>query len=161
MVVVIVRSDKAGKRGSRDIIIFGCEKEGKLVNKDKVFGSKKRNCPFCLKATCTIKRGGWGVKVMHGSHNHELLTTLEGALYFGRLKEHEKAKVNEHVDLDGSPKRTLATLQKDDPDNVTTIGHIYRQRTSLKGPRTDIQEVMRLIDAGNYYFFVSSLVLFS
>lgn len=137
-----------------DRVDFICDRGREFTNRDTIFKSKRIKCPFRFNATKTIKQGGWGVKVQNGRHNHPLLTTDLGAKYFGRLKKVEKTIVNEYVDLDVTPKNTLIFLLKKDPKNATTIGHVYRQRhhyrKSRKGPRTDPQELMRLIEEHNY-----------
>ena len=94
------------------------------------------------------------MRVKCGRHTHQLLTTPIGTNAFGRLSKAQKDLVNEHADLDVGPKATLTALKKLDPENVTTLPQIYRQRhkhrSTKRGPRTDIQEVLRLIESHNY-----------
>lgn len=91
---------------------------------------------------------------MSGRHTHPLLTTSVGSSFFGRLRPVEKVLVNEHADLDVAPKDSLIALRNHYPGNVTSLDQIYRQRhrhrRSKRGPRTDIQELHRLVQSLNY-----------
>ena len=95
-VAVIMRSDtNAGMRGRTSFVLIGCERSGQYRSRKKDFvrrdtGSRKCVCPFKLCGKPVVGGQGWMVKLMCGSHNHEMTKSLVGHLYPGRLTKDEK-----------------------------------------------------------------------
>jgi len=94
-VVVIFRSDKAtGAQGRKTFVLLGCERSGKYRKyrsdlEVTITGTRKCDCPFRLRGK-PIKGGeGWVLKVVCGFHNHDLVETLVGHSYAGRLRPDE------------------------------------------------------------------------
>ncbi|KAJ1439532.1 PKS-NRPS hybrid synthetase [Sesbania bispinosa] len=156
-VVVIVRSD-AGGNGRKTTLVLGCERSGKykpyknqLIR--KVTGTKKCDCPFRLRPVST--GDGWRLNVVCGYHNHEVAENLEGHAYAGRLNVDELSLVNDMTKNMVKPRNILLTLKEHNKDNVTTIKQIYNApeacRTSLRGPRTELQHLMKLMERDKTY----------
>ena len=95
-VVMIMRSNtNNGIRGRTSFVLIGCERSGQYRAKKKDLvrtctGSRKCECPFKLRAKPVVGGEGWMVKLMCGSHNHELAKSLVGHPYVGRLTKDEK-----------------------------------------------------------------------
>ncbi|XP_068486297.1 uncharacterized protein [Phaseolus vulgaris] len=91
-VIVIIRSDIAnGKQGTKTYVLLGCERGGSYRKyKDglevPVTGTRKFQCPFKLRGKPIGKGQGWVLKVICGTHNHDLYDTLVGNPYAGKLK---------------------------------------------------------------------------
>lgn len=51
-------------------------------------------CPFMFRESL-VKNGGWVVRVLYGSHNHDVAKTLVNHSYVGRLITNEKTIVVE------------------------------------------------------------------
>jgi len=88
-VTVIMSSDtNTGMRGKTSFVLIGCEMSGqyRARKKDLVrtnIGSRKHGCPFKLCKKPVVGGQGWMVKLMCGSHNHELAKSLVGHPYVG------------------------------------------------------------------------------
>jgi len=86
-VAVIMRSDtNIGSRGRTSFVLIGCERSGQYRSRKKDFvrrdtGSRKCGCPFKLRGKPVVGGQGWMVKLMCGSHNHELTKSLVGHPY--------------------------------------------------------------------------------
>ncbi|KAJ1411502.1 protein FAR-RED ELONGATED HYPOCOTYL 3-like [Sesbania bispinosa] len=131
IVVVIVRSD-AGGNGRKTTLVLGCERSGTLRGRPVSTGD------------------GWRLNVVCGYHNHEVAENLEGHAYAGRLNFDELSLVNDMTKNMVKPRNILLTLKEHNKDNVTTIKQIYNARqacrTSLRGPRTELQHLMKLME---------------
>jgi len=75
---------------------------------------------------------------MCGSHNHDVVETLVGHPYAGRLTRDEKTMFTDMTKSMVKPKSILLTLKEHNEKNVTTIRQVYITRTtcrrSLRGP---------------------------
>lgn len=158
--VIISRSDiKTGKRGRSNKIIFGCDKGGKYKKTDSKIQSalKKCGCPFKIKSTSAKDGSGWKVDVKCGIHNHGLPDRLEGHSIVGRLTTEEKQHVFDLTKRDVPPRHILISLQEKDPENVTRITQIYKQKSTIqkeiRGPRSEIQHLFKLIEDANYVYW--------
>ncbi|KAJ1390985.1 OTU domain [Sesbania bispinosa] len=160
-VVVIVRSDARGN-GRKTTLVLGCERSGKykpyknqLIR--KVTGTKKCDCPFRLRGRPVSTGDGWRLNVVCGYHNHEVAENLEGHAYAGRLNVDELSLVNDMTKNMVKPRNILLTLKEHNKDNVTTIKQIYNARqacrTSLRGPRTELQHLMKLMERDKYVYW--------
>jgi len=72
------------------------------------------------------------MKLMCGSHNHELTKSLVGHPYVGWLSKDEKTII---VDLTMSmvkPRNILLTLKELNINNCTTIKQIYNARSAYR-----------------------------
>jgi len=83
-VTVIVRSDtNIGMRERTSFVLIGCERSGQYRVKKKdllriMTGSRKCGCPIKPHGRLVVGGKGWMVKLMCGSHNHELTKSLIG-----------------------------------------------------------------------------------
>ena len=95
-VIMIMRSDTStGQRGMKTFVWWGCERGGKYkrYKKDLLVtesGSRKCDCHFKLLGYPVKSGEGWILKLLCGSHNHELANTLVGHPYVGRFTCSEK-----------------------------------------------------------------------
>lgn len=158
--VIITRSDiETGKRGRSNKIIFDCDKGGKYKKTDSETqsASKKCGCPFKLRSTPAKDGSGWKVDIKCGIHNHGLPDRLEGHSIVGRLTIEEKQHVFDLTKRDVPPRHILLSLQEKDPENVTRITQIYKQKSTIqkkiRGPRSEIQHLFKLIDDVNYVYW--------
>ena len=94
---MILRSDTStSQRGRKTFVLLGCERGGQYRRYKKDLqvtesGTRKCGCPFRLRGY-PIKSGeGWILKLICGSHNHELGNTLVGHPYVGRFTCSEKS----------------------------------------------------------------------
>ena len=91
-----MRSDtNTGMRGRTSFVLIGCEKSGQYSIRKKdlvrtIMGSRKCGRPFRPRGKPVVGGEGWMVKLMCGSHNHELVKSLVGYPYIGRLTKDEK-----------------------------------------------------------------------
>ena len=157
-VIVILRSDNGGI-GRKIMLTLGCERSEKYKAykaelKRKMTATKKCECPFRLRGRPLKNGEGWKLKVLCGLHNHERAETLVGHAYPGRLTIEEKSLVEDMTKNMVKPKNILLTLKDHNQGNLTTIKHIYnvRQayRASQKGPRTELQHLMKLLERDKY-----------
>ena len=63
-----------GIRGRISFVLIGCERSGQYRAKKKDLvrtctGSRKRGCPFKLRAKLVVRGKGWKVNLICGSHN--------------------------------------------------------------------------------------------
>jgi len=105
-----------------------------------------------------IKGGeGWVLKVICGLHDHELAKTLVGHPYAGRLQPDEHALVVDVTKSRVKPKNILLTLKEKNEDNATTLKQLYNTRytykRSVRGSRTEMQQLMMLLERDNYIYW--------
>nr|XP_027188705.1 uncharacterized protein LOC113785823 [Cicer arietinum] len=131
ILIVTIRSDKAnGIRGRKDKLILGCERGGRYKSESKksVTCSHKENCPFTLRCVPLSGGEGWKISVRCGTHNHELLDTVTGHSYLGRLNEEERKFVNDMTKYKLAPRFILNALKVRNETNVTIPSQIYKTR---------------------------------
>ena len=112
-----------------------------------VSGTRKCQCPFKLRA---VGEGqGWVLKVICGTHNHDLYDTLVGHPYAGRLKANEHSMLVDMTKNMVKLGNILRTLKENNEENMTTIKQVYNARYSYKrsvrGSRTKLQQLMMLL----------------
>jgi hypothetical protein len=152
----ITRSDtKTGKRGRSDKLILGCDRGGKYEAESlKKTANKKCDCPFKIRSTPSTDGSGWKVEVRCGIHNHELPDRYEGHPRVGRLTEDEKKHVADLTKCRVAPRNILLSLQRQNPESVTHINQIYKNRQILqqqeRGPKTEMQQLLQLLDDAKY-----------
>jgi hypothetical protein len=152
----ITRSDtKTGKRGISDKLILGCDRGGKYEDESlKKTANKKWDCPFKIRSTPSTDGSGWKVEVRCGIHNHELPDRYEGHPRVGRLTEDEKKHVADLTKCRVAPRNILLSLQRQNPESVTHINQIYKNRQILqqqeRGPKTEMQQLLQLLDDAKY-----------
>ncbi|KAJ1420153.1 protein FAR1-RELATED SEQUENCE 5-like [Sesbania bispinosa] len=100
---------------------------------------------------------GWGLNVVCCYHNHDVAENLEGHAYAGRLTTDELSLLNDMTKNMVKPRNILLTLKDHNKDNVTTIKQIYNARrtfrSALRGPWTELQNLMKLMDRDNYVYW--------
>ena len=118
-----------------------------------VTGTRKCQCPFKLRGKPIGKGQGWVLKVIWSTHNHDLYDTLVGHPYAGRLKANEHSMLVDMTKSMVKPSSILRTLKENNKDNMTTIKQYnarYSYKRSVRGPQTELQQLMMLLDRDNY-----------
>jgi len=94
------------------------------------------------------------MKLMCGSHNHELAKSLVGHPYVGRLTKDKKTII---VDMTGSmvkPRNILLTLKENNVNSCTKIRQIYNTRStyhsSIRGSDIEMQHLVKLLERDQY-----------
>ncbi|KAH1192978.1 hypothetical protein GmHk_19G054109 [Glycine max] len=151
-----MRSDtNTSMRGMTSFVLIGCERSGHYRSRKKDFvrrdtGSRKCGCPFKLRGKPVVGGQGWMVKLMCGSHNHELAKSLVGHPYAGRLTKDEKTIVVDMTKSMVKPRNILLTLKEQNVNSCTTIKQIYNARSayhsSIRGNDTEMQHLMKLLE---------------
>ena len=162
---MILRSNKANeKQGRKTFALLGYERSGqyrkyKLEVDVSITSSRKCGCSFKLRDKPIFNGDGCVLKVICSLHNHTLSETLVSHPYVGRLKSDEHALV---VDMTKSQVRSanvLLTLKENNVDNVTKIKKLYNARytykISVRGPRTEMQQLMVLRECDQYIHWSS------
>ena len=94
------------------------------------------------------------VKLMCGSHNHELVKSLVGHPYVGRLTKDEKIIIADITKSMVKPRNILLTLKEHDVNSYTTIRQVYNARnvyrSSIRGNNTKMQQLMKLLEWDQY-----------
>ncbi|KAL5138312.1 PHD finger protein ING1 [Glycine soja] len=146
-VAVIMRSDtETGSRGRSSFVLIGCERSSTYKCRNKEFVRKdtgsRKCCPFRLRGKPVHGGEGWMVKLICGIHNHELVKSLVGHPYAGRLTKEEKKIIADMTKSMVKPKNILLTLKEHNADSCTTIKQIYNARSayhsSIRGADTEI-----------------------
>ena len=119
-----------------------------------VTSTKKCHCPFKLRGKPIGKGQDWVLKVICGTHNHDLYDTLVGHSYVGTLKANEHSMFVDMTKSMVKSDNVLRTLKENNEDNMTTIKQVYNARYSYKRsvrrPRTKLKQLMMLLDCDNY-----------
>ncbi|KAH1265882.1 Protein FAR1-RELATED SEQUENCE 5 [Glycine max] len=159
-VAVIMRSDTyTGSRGRTSFVLIGCERSGKYKGRKKEFvrkdtGTRKCGCPFKIRGKPVHEGEGWAVKLICGIHNHELVKTLVGHPYAGRLTDDEKNIIADMTKSNVKPRNILLTLKEHNSSSCTTIKQIYNARSayrsSIRGDDSEMQHLMRLLERVQY-----------
>jgi len=94
------------------------------------------------------------VKLMCGSHNHEMTKSLVGHLYVGRLTKDEKIIITDMTKSMVKSRNILLTLKEHNANSCTTIKQIYNARSayrsSIRGNDTEMQHLMKLLERDQY-----------
>ena len=90
------------------------------------------------------------VKLMCGSHNHELAESLVGHPYVGRLIKDEKIIVVDMTKSMVKPRNILLTLKEYNVNSFRTIKQIYNARnayhSSIKDNNTEMQQLIKFLE---------------
>ena len=137
----------SGIRGRTSFVLIGCQRSGqyRVRKKDLVrtdTDSRKRGCPFMLHGKPVVEGQGWMMKLMCGSHNHELTKSLVGHPYIGQLTKDEKIIITDMTNLIVKPRNILLTLKEHNANSFTTIKQIYNAKSaycsSIRGSDTEM-----------------------
>ena len=94
------------------------------------------------------------VKLMCGSHNHELTKSLVEHPYAGRLTKDEKTIIAEMTKSMVKPRNILLTLKEHNANSFITVKQIYNARSayrsSIRGSDTEMQHLMKLLERDQY-----------
>ncbi|XP_006577583.1 protein FAR1-RELATED SEQUENCE 5-like [Glycine max] len=155
-----MRSDTyTSSRGRTSFVLIGCERSGKYKCRKKEFvrrdtSTRKCGCPFKIHGKPVHGGEGWTVKLICGIHNHELVKTLVGHPYAGRLTDDEKNIIADMTKSNVKPRNILLTLKEHNANSCTTIKQIYNARSvyrsSIRGDDTEMQHLMRLLERDQY-----------
>ncbi|XP_027934490.1 uncharacterized protein LOC114189955 [Vigna unguiculata] len=100
---------------------------------------------------------GWVLNVKCGYHNHDVSSTLVGHPYAGRLKSTEQSLLVDMTKSQVKPANILLTLKEKDDCNVTTLKQVYnaryRYKRSIRGSRTELQQLMLMLERDHYIHF--------
>jgi len=90
------------------------------------------------------------VKLMCEIHNHELVKSLVGHPYVGRLTKAENTLIADMTKSMVKPRNILLTLKEHNVNSCTTIKQIYNARSAycspIRGSDTKIQHLMKLLE---------------
>jgi len=148
-----------GSRGRSSFVLIGCERSGQYKCRKKEFvrrdiRSRKCGCPFKLRGKPVIRGEGWMVKLICGIHNHELVKSLVGHPYAGRLTKDEKNIIVDMTKSMVKPRNILLTLKEHNANSCTIIKQIYNARSayhsSIRGSDTEMQHLMKLLERDQY-----------
>ena len=141
-------------------MLLGCERGGQYRRYKKDLqvtesGTRKCGCPFRLRGYPVKSGEGWILKLICGSHNHELANTLVGHPYAGRFTCSEKSMLMDMTDSSVKPRNILLTMKEHNEKNVSTIKQVYNARymykKSVRGDRTEMQQqLMMLLECDMY-----------
>jgi len=96
-------------------------------------------------------------KLICGIHNHELVKSLVGHPYAGRLTKDEKKIIANMTKPMVKPKNILLTLKEHNVNSCTTIKQIYNARSayrsSIRGAYTEMQHLMKLLERDQYIYW--------
>ena len=159
-VAIVMRSDtNTGVRGKTLFVLISCEMSGQYRFRKKDFlrrdtSSRKCGCPFKLREKPMAGGQGWMVKLMCGSHNHEMAKSLVGHPYVGRLTKDEKIIIVDMTKSMVEPRNILLTLKEHNVNSYTTIKQIYNARSayrsSIRGSDTKMQQLMKILQWDQY-----------
>lgn len=94
--------------------------------------------------------------LIYGIHNHALKTELIDRPIACLLKSEEKKIVSDMSLIRVAPKNIVADLKQKRPESVLNIKQIYnaRYRSNMvtKGLRSEIQQVLKLLDDNHYVY---------
>ncbi|KAH1228959.1 Protein FAR1-RELATED SEQUENCE 5 [Glycine max] len=162
-VAVILRSDtNTRSRGRGTFVLIDYERSGEYKCRKKEFirrdtGTRKCGCPFKLRCKPVVGGEGWMVKLICGVHNHELVKSLVGHPYVGRLTKAEKTLIADMMKSMVKPRNILLTLKEHNANSCTTIKHIYNARSafrsSIKGSDLEMQHLMKLLERDKYIYW--------
>jgi len=151
-----VRSDtNTDMRGRTSFVLIGCERSGQYRCRKKDFvrrdsGSRKCGCPFKLRGKPVARGQGWMVKLMCGSHNHELAKSLVAHPYVGRFTKNGKTIIADMIKSMVKPKNIMLMLKEHNANSCTTIKQIYNARSaycsSIRESDTEMQHRMKLLE---------------
>jgi len=90
------------------------------------------------------------VKLMYGSHNHELAKSLVEHPYTGQLNKDEKIIIVDMTKSMMKSRNILLTLKEHNPNSYTTIKQVYNARNAyhsfIRGSNTKMQQLMKLLE---------------
>jgi len=135
---MIMKSDiNNGMRGKTSFVLICCKRNGQYRFRKKDFvrrdtDSRKCGYPFKLCGKPMVREQGWMMKLMCGSHNHELAKSLVGHPYSGRLTKDEKTIIVDMTKSMVKPRNILLTLKEHNVNSYTTIKQIYNARNAYR-----------------------------
>ena len=97
------------------------------------------------------------MKLICGSHNHELANTLVGHPYAGRFTCTKKSMLMDMTKSSVTLRNILLTMKEHNEKNVSTIKQVYNARymykRSVRGDRTEMQQLMMLLERDMYIYW--------
>ena len=97
---------------------------------------------------------GWMVKLMCGSHNHELVKSLVGHSYVGRLTKDEKIVISYMTKSMVKRRNIPFMLKEHNVNSYTIIKQVYNARnlyrSSIRDNNTEMQQLMKLLEWDQY-----------
>ena len=94
------------------------------------------------------------VKLMCGSHNHELAKSLVAHPYVGRFTKNGKTIIADMIKSMVKPKNIMLMLKEHNANSCTTIKQIYNARSAycsyIRGIDNEMQHLMKLLEWDQY-----------
>lgn len=164
MVLVIHRSWKNNRTGFGTFRLV-CELYGerrKRADTDmdfppastRVLTSRRCGCEFELEGH-QHDDDNWTMRVICGSHNHDLPETLLGHAYAGRITPTQQKMVYRDATIGTRPRNVLRGLKIDDSECVTDIRQVYNAMSNMKRDETegrrDLPQALHSLDQKGYY----------
>ncbi|KAH1236149.1 hypothetical protein GmHk_08G021427 [Glycine max] len=137
----VLRFDtNTGSRGRTLFVLIGCERNDEYRCRKKEFvrrdiETRKCGCRFKLRGKLVVGGQGWMVKLMCEIHNHELVKSLVGHPYVGRLAKAEMTLIADMTKSMVKPRNIMLTLKEHNANSCTTIKQIYNARIPTKKNR--------------------------
>jgi len=162
--LLLFRSDKYnGQPGRKTHVLLGYER-GEKYRKYKcdaepsLSAKRKCDCPFRLRGKHISQGEGWVLNVKCGYHNHDVSCTLGCHPYAGRLKSVEHSLLVDMTKSQVILANILLTLKEKDECNVKTLKKSsntckYRYKCSIRGSRTELQQLMLMLERDHYIHF--------
>jgi len=101
-----------------------------------------------------VRNQGWMVKLMCGSHNHEMEKSLVGHSYARRLTKDEKIIIADMTKSMVKLRNIPLTLKEHNVNSHTTIKKIYNARSayrySIRDSDIEMQQLMKLLERDQY-----------
>jgi len=102
-------------------------------------------------------KGEGVLKVISGYHNHDFSRTLVGHPFTSTLKSSKHLLFVNITKSQVKPTNILLTLKENNNCNVTTMKEVYNVRymykQSLRGLRTELQQLMMMLEHDQYIHF--------
>jgi len=93
---------------------------------------------------------------MCGSHNHEMIKSLVGHPYVGRLTKNEKIIIADMTKLMVKLRNILIMLKEYNTNSYTTSKQIYNVRSAyrsfIRGSDIEMQQLMKLLERDQYIY---------
>ena len=139
-----------GMKGRMLFILIDWEMSDKYKDRKKDLvrtntDNRKCGCPFKMHEKPMVGGQRWMMKLVFGSHNHEMTKSLVGHPYIGRLSQDEMIIIVDITKSMVKPRNILLTLKEHNANK-----QIYNARSgysfSIRGSDTEMQQLMKLFE---------------
>ncbi|KAH1230359.1 hypothetical protein GmHk_10G029856 [Glycine max] len=144
----IYQSDtNIGMKGRMLFILIDWEMSDKYKDRKKDLvrtntDNRKCGCPFKMHEKPMVGGQRWMMKLVFGSHNHEMKKSLVGHPYIGQLTKDVKIIIVDMTKSMVKPRNILLTLKEHNVNSYTIIKQIYNAKSaclsSIRGSDTEM-----------------------